>query len=211
VVDLASPPDAVGESWGRGRRFGIVPLNDGRVYWFATANAAEHGRDPAGQLKLRLFNAFRGWHAPIEAIIAATPESAILRNDIYDRDPLSRWTHGHVTLLGDAAHPMTPNLGQGACQAMEDAVVLAACLSGTRDVDAALRHYEARRIPRTSRIVLASRRIGDMAQWENPLACALRNLLVRATPTAIAERQMRSVVEHELLNDAERARLAGSR
>ena len=96
---------------------------DRRVYWYATNIAPEGEGDSESQIKNTLSQLFRGWE-PIAAPIGATPESAILRNDIYDRDPLSRWSCDRVTLLGDATHPMTPNLGQGACQAIEDAVVL---------------------------------------------------------------------------------------
>jgi 2-polyprenyl-6-methoxyphenol hydroxylase-like FAD-dependent oxidoreductase len=130
---------------------------------------------------------FRGWHDPIEALIEATDESAILRNDIYDREPLPRWSKNRVTLLGDAAHPMTPDLGQGGCQAIEDAVVLAACLGNSDYVDSALRDYQDRRIPRTSRLVLQSRRIGAMAQWENALLCFVRNAAVRAVLSRLLE------------------------
>lgn len=199
------------ESWGRGRRFGIVPMGDGRV-WYATQNAAEGGRDPVGQAKQNLAQLFRGWHGPIEALIDSTDESAILRNDIYDREPLPRWSENRVTLLGDAAHPMTPNLGQGGCQAIEDAVVLAACLARSDHVDSGLRDYQDRRIPRTSRIVLRSRRMGDMAQWENPLLCFVRNAIVRAVPSRMKARQIASVAIYEALTEAERALLScGSR
>lgn len=99
VVEFTTPA-AASESWGRGQRFGIVPLNDGRVYWFATKNAPEHDRDPVGTVKTRLIDRFHGWHTPIEALLDATPESAILRNDIYDRDPDGPWTADRVTLLG---------------------------------------------------------------------------------------------------------------
>ena len=156
VVDFRLTPLVASESWGRGRRFGIVPLDERRVYWFATDNAPEHEHDPNESARVRLRRMFRGWHAPIEALIDASDESDVLRNDIYDRDPLARWTEGRVTLLGDAAHPMTPNLGQGACQAIEDAVVLAASLAMSPSIDAALRGYEARRIPRTSLMVRLS-------------------------------------------------------
>jgi 2-polyprenyl-6-methoxyphenol hydroxylase-like FAD-dependent oxidoreductase len=197
VVSFATRPSTATESWGRGRRFGIVPLNDGRVYWFATTNAPEHARHPASDVKPALLQLFRGWHAPIEALIDATGESAILRNDIYDRDPLRSWRRDRVTLLGDAAHPMTPNLGQGACQALEDAVVLAASLARHDRIDTALARYEARRIPRTTRIVLLSRRIGQMAQWESALACLARNAVVRAMPRRVNDRQMASVIRDE--------------
>jgi 2-polyprenyl-6-methoxyphenol hydroxylase-like FAD-dependent oxidoreductase len=116
------------ETWGLGRRFGIVPMSRGRVYWFATLNAVEGERDPDGKSRDRLALLFRGWHEPIEALIAGSQDDSILRNDVYDMEPLPRWSNRRVTLMGDAAHPMTPNLGQGACQAIEDAVVLASCL-----------------------------------------------------------------------------------
>lgn len=204
VVEFTAPA-AASESWGRGQRFGIVPLNDGRVYWFATKNAPEHDRDPVGTVKTRLIDRFHGWHTPIEALLDATPESAILRNDIYDRDPDGPWTADRVTLLGDAAHPMTPNLGQGACQAIEDAVVLAACLAQSVDVETALHWYQVRRLPRTRRIVLLSRRIGQLAQWEQPLACWLRTQAMRAAPSWMNERQIRSILDEQILTDEELA------
>ena len=81
-------------------------------------------------------------------IIEATDQGSILRNDIYDLKPMSAWSKARVTLLGDAAHPTTPGLGQGACQAIEDAVVLADSLSATAEIASALKAYESRRIPR---------------------------------------------------------------
>ena len=126
---VTTPPPAiemlVGEFWGRGARFGLVPLTGGRYYWFATRNAREGEQEHHEGRKQEVLKLFGNWYSSIPTIIAATPEDAILRNDIYDRPPLIHWTRGRVTLLGDAAHPMTPNLGQGACQALEDALVLA--------------------------------------------------------------------------------------
>src|SRR5262249_48152410 len=116
------------ESWGYGARFGLVPLAQGRTYWFATANTPEGGEERPGERKTEVRERVRGWHAPIEAVIESTQEDVLLRNDIFDRPPVTRWSEGRVTLLGDAAHPMTPNLGQGACQAIEDAVILASLL-----------------------------------------------------------------------------------
>lgn len=172
---------APGESWGRGRRFGHLAMSGGRAYWFAVADAPRAASDPPEGRKAHLLDLFRGWHEPIGALIRATDEAAILRNDIHDRPPLKRWSVGRITLLGDAAHPMTPNLGQGACQAIEDAVVLAEELAGATpgSIPAALQRYDARRIPRTSRVVAASRQAGAIAQWSNPLACKLRDALIR--------------------------------
>jgi 2-polyprenyl-6-methoxyphenol hydroxylase-like FAD-dependent oxidoreductase len=141
---------------------------------------------------------FQSWHAAIPAAVAATGEGAILRNDIYDRPPLRRWGAGRVTLLGDAAHPMTPNLGQGACQAIEDAVVLRDSLAGNQDVAAALRRYEALRLPRTRRITLQSWRLGRAGQWSIPAACRLRDALAGHVPPGLQLRALDGVVGYRV-------------
>jgi 2-polyprenyl-6-methoxyphenol hydroxylase-like FAD-dependent oxidoreductase len=187
-----------GESWGRGQRFGMMPLNRGRVYWFGTANTAEGEADsPAGR-KADVRQRFAGWHAPIEALIEATDGADILRNDIYDRSPLRYWAAGRVALLGDAAHPMTPNLAQGACQAIEDAGVLAKCLSADKDVPAALHSYEAWRMARTRAITSESRLLGQVAQWRSPVACWLRDTLLRRAPARLRTRQLQWIVDYRI-------------
>jgi 2-polyprenyl-6-methoxyphenol hydroxylase-like FAD-dependent oxidoreductase len=182
---------------GRGAQFGIFPMTAQRVYWFASVNAPEGARDwPVGR-KRELLERFGDWHSPVRAIIEATDEAAILRNDIYDHEPLRRWGEGRVTLLGDAAHPATPNLGQGACQAIEDAVVLARCLGESPEVAAALRAYESRRRPRTSAITLQSRRMGRMGRWENPLLCWLRDRLIKNFPEQLRLAQLGELFRFE--------------
>jgi 2-polyprenyl-6-methoxyphenol hydroxylase-like FAD-dependent oxidoreductase len=171
---------APGETWGRGQRFGQWGMSDGRAYWYATLSTPEGQGDPPQGRKRGLSEQFRGWHAPIPELIEATDESAILRNDVHDRPPLPRWSAGRVTLLGDAAHPMTPDMGQGACQAIEDAVILADALRDAADLPSALRAYEARRLPRTRRVVRESREAGWIGQWSNPLACTFREALLRS-------------------------------
>jgi 2-polyprenyl-6-methoxyphenol hydroxylase-like FAD-dependent oxidoreductase len=169
-----------GESWGRGKRFGQWGMSGGRAYWYATQSVPEGQGDPPQGRKCGLLDLFRGWHAPIEELIEATDESVILRNDVYDRPPLPHWSVGRATLLGDSAHLMTPDMGQGACQAIEDAVILGDCLRDVADIPAALRKYEFRRIPRTRRVVHESRQAGKIAQWSNPLACRFREALLRS-------------------------------
>jgi 2-polyprenyl-6-methoxyphenol hydroxylase-like FAD-dependent oxidoreductase len=97
------------------------------------------------------------------AQVAGTPNADIVRTDIFDRTPVTRWSDGRTVLLGDTAHPMTPNLGQGGCQAIEDAVVLAGALAEESTVEAALARYQARRIPRANRFVARSRAFGRLA------------------------------------------------
>ena len=190
------------ESWGRGARFGCAHIGDGRVYWFATANAPEGEKDgPPGSsagAKARLLRLFVGWHRPVADLVEATEEGAILRTDIYDREPLGeRWGEGRVTLLGDAAHPMTPNLGQGACQAVEDAVVLARCLGDRGATAEALRLYERLRSDRAAMVVRRSRRVGAVGQLKNPVLCWLRDRALAVIPPKAQLRQLEEVLGYE--------------
>ena len=186
-------PNRTSESWGRGERFGIVPIGFGEIYWFAVANAPPNGRDldVRGELRER----FGSWHEPIASIIDATPADRILRTDICDRAAIERWHQGRVALLGDAAHPMTPNLGQGAGQAIEDAVVLAECLAAMPTLEEALTRYEQRRVARANGIARASRRLGAMAQWSHPGAAWIRDRAMSLIPASVAVRQARKLIE----------------
>ncbi len=185
-----------GESWGPGTRFGMFPMVGGQVYWFATANAREGARASGGE-KAFLLDRFAKYHDPVPAMIDAAPADAILRNDVYDRPPLADWGRGRITLLGDAAHPTTPNLGQGACQAIEDAVVLARRLHDARDVVQALRAYERERAPRTNKIVLRSRQFGRIAQIESAPLIALRNAALSAVPARVRFREVEWLARFE--------------
>ena len=190
------------ESWGRGARFGCAHVGRGRVCWFATANAPEGGKDappgsPAGA-KATLSHLFSGWHRPVVDLVEAAEEGTILRTDIYDRVPLGeRWGTGRVTLLGDAAHPMTPNLGQGACQAIEDAVVLARCLGERGATVESLRSYERLRSDRVAMVVRRSRRVGSIGQVKNPAICWLRDRALAMIPPKAQLRQLEEVVGYE--------------
>jgi 2-polyprenyl-6-methoxyphenol hydroxylase-like FAD-dependent oxidoreductase len=182
------------ETWGLGRRFGLLPMRDG-TYWFACRNGpAGQGLDAGSEDHRRqIRELFRGWHRPIEEVIEATA-SPIIRTDIHDVEPLSRWGIGRVTLLGDAAHAMTPNMGQGGCQAIEDAVVLGDSLAASADMVAGLRAYEARRIGRANGIVRWSWRIGWVSQLDGALTCWGRNLLVRHVLRHVLARQVEGIV-----------------
>ncbi|MGY1601872.1 FAD-dependent monooxygenase [Geodermatophilus sp. SYSU D00815] len=184
-VDLLG---AAGETWGRGLRFGIAPLADGRVYWFAVASmpARTEIADEHGEV-VRLFG---GWHDPIPALVAATPPDAVARLDIHDlAAPLPTFRRGRCVLLGDAAHAMTPDLGQGANQALEDAATLVR-LVARGDLDAALDGYDRLRRPRTQRIARRARALGRVAQWRHPVAAGVRDTVLRLTPAAAAGRQL---------------------
>lgn len=185
-----------GETWGCGRRFGILPTSEGKVYWYAAGNVPEGERDSDSGPTDTLLALFKGWHEPIESLIRASGAN-VLRNDIYDRDPISSWGRGRVTLLGDAAHPMTPDLGQGACQAIEDALELAKFLHSQPNAAAGLTAYEASRIPRTRSVVLASRRLGRIGQLDSPFLCRMRDAALRLTPNSVNLRGMAPVVGYE--------------
>ena len=162
-VDL---DDGGGETWGRGQLFGFARLIDGRFYWYATAN------QPAGTKSEP--TVFESWHDPLPRLIAGSEK--ILQNDIYDLTlPLVPFVQGRVVLLGDAAHAMTPNLGRGACSAIEDAGALARHLGRTGDLPAALTAYDAERRPATTKLVKRSRSVGRVGQTENPLLCTIRD------------------------------------
>ncbi|MFI1170293.1 FAD-dependent oxidoreductase [Streptomyces melanogenes] len=184
-------PAAAAETWGRGERFGVVPLADGRVYVYATAVAPE-GYRPA-DLRAELLRRYGTWHDPIPALLERLDPAAVLQHDLHDlAAPLPRYHHGRIAWLGDAAHAMTPNLGQGGCQAIEDAVVLAHVLDGTEvtDVPAALTAYSAARCARTDALRVRSRRAGRIAAVTHPLAAATRDFAVRATPARTTRRAM---------------------
>ncbi|MGA8117450.1 MAG: FAD-dependent monooxygenase, partial [Actinocatenispora sp.] len=122
---------------GETQQFGMLPLPGDRVYWFLTG-AVDGPRirfdDEYAEVRRRLV----GWHEPIGALLDATRPDDVLHHDVLTLDPLPDYVRGLVALLGDAAHASSPDLGQGACQAIEDAVVLAACLDRQPDVPAAL-------------------------------------------------------------------------
>jgi 2-polyprenyl-6-methoxyphenol hydroxylase-like FAD-dependent oxidoreductase len=186
------------ESWGVGRRFGLIDIGGGRTYWFATKNAREGERDEADGRKAEIARTFAGWHDPIAAVIGATPEEAILRNDVYYLDALPRWSDGRVVLLGDAAHTTTPGIGQGAAQAVADAVVLSRALDRGPELSRAFEAYEAERRPLTKTVLKLSRRADRAGQVANPLGWRLRNLLVRTLPASAQRRQLEPVVNAEL-------------
>jgi 2-polyprenyl-6-methoxyphenol hydroxylase-like FAD-dependent oxidoreductase len=179
----------VGESWGRGSLFGVARLGGSQAYWWASIRTGEtSGASPAEE-KEALLRRFAAWHPSVPALIEATLPEAIIRTPLYDRKPTRRWMHGRLALLGDAAHPMLPNLGQGACQAIEDAVVLADALRSKLDVAQALAAYSALRTKRANTIQRRSQQMARVAHLANPLAVGLRNMLLRgSSPSATLRR-----------------------
>jgi 2-polyprenyl-6-methoxyphenol hydroxylase-like FAD-dependent oxidoreductase len=194
----AIPPGSNSETWGVGKRFGILKIGPGRFTWYAAANVPRDHVDAAVGRKRELLSAFSGWHAPIADLIDSTDENEIRKNGAYDVVPLSRWGKGRVSLLGDAAHACTPNLGQGGGMALEDAAVLAKCLSQESSVEAALRRYENLRRHRTRHIQQRSRLMGEIGQWESRLFVTGRRVVTGLLPARIFEYNLRRVYSYEI-------------
>ncbi|KAL5551384.1 hypothetical protein UlMin_001560 [Ulmus minor] len=175
--------------YGRGIRAGCVPVSPTKVYWFVCFNRASPGpkiSDPS-ELKKQAKELVKNWQSNILNIIDQTPDDTIIRTPLVDRwlwpaisPPASS---GRVVLVGDAWHPMTPNLGQGACCALEDSVVLArklanAIKSGSASVEDALSSYGSERWPRIFPLTIRANLVGSVLQWENPVVCSVRNNVV---------------------------------
>lgn len=184
------------ETWGRDGRFGVVPLTQNRIYWFACINS----KIPRN----RLFEAFtiehlqenfRDYHFPIPQSLKLTQQAAVFWDDISDLKPLKKFAYDNILLMGDAGHATTPNMGQGACQAIEDAAVLGQILQSENNVKTAFQTFENRRINRTTKIVNTSWTLGKMAQMTHPIAVHLRNFATRITPKSIAEKQGKFLLE----------------
>ncbi|HEY6308213.1 MAG TPA: FAD-dependent monooxygenase [Candidatus Angelobacter sp.] len=186
---LTDPPQDLplhnGESWGAGYRFGTLAIGGNKVCWYATVNSSALSH-PAEERKGRLQEIFKTWHDPIPRLLAATDPSMIMAANACDLGP-SRRGSGPVTLLGDAAHVLTPNLGQGACMALEDALVLAKSLSCNSSVSMGFRCYESLRFSPVRSAVLRSRWLGAIGQWESRIAVSLRNLVTRGLPAHLFE------------------------
>ncbi|MEU1183457.1 FAD-dependent monooxygenase [Streptomyces sp. NPDC005820] len=189
----ADPPDDLGLTWGPGAEFGHLVFLDGRVEWHAVLDVPPGVRhaDPLAEMRRR----FAGWHDPIPALLDATRPEDVLHHDVHElRTPLPAFTVGRVALLGDAAHAMTPNLGQGASQALEDAVVLAARLADGPTVTEALRRYDAERRRRTQSVARAARQAGRMGHGlTHPLATALRDTALWLAPSDLT---LRAALRH---------------
>jgi len=168
-----------------------LPLSDKRIYWFATLNAPEGKMIDFAERQKFLLAEYKDWLWEVPQILAATPSGKILQNDLVDRVPIKQWSRGAVTLLGDAAHPTTPDFGQGACMAIEDAMILTRNLVGHTNLPDALQSYEQARYERTATIVKQSWTLGTLATWKNPFAVRLRELIFRATPESFARQAIR--------------------
>lgn len=178
--------DFAGELWGDTGRFGILPISRNRVTWFSAVK-----RPHSDDHRQEILDRFGHWMPPIRELVEATPDDAIWFDRIDDRFPTRRWVKGPVALLGDAAHPMSPDLGQGACQAIMDAAVLAEEIERGPDIRAALRRYERRRRLRAGAVTLTARASTVGARTERRALVALRCRVAAHAPRNATLKQIR--------------------
>lgn len=185
--------DSSYEIWGSKGRFGAIPLAGSKLYWFATINSTPNNPRFKNFTLDHLKEWFSGYPPETGVILDRTPEDALIWNDIMDLKPLPKYAFGPVLLLGDAAHATTPNMGQGACQAIEDAAVLYDELLKGNEPDSVFLRFEKRRLSRTHFITNQSARIGKIAQATHPLMIRIRNTLFRFLPGSIRDKQFKKL------------------
>lgn len=169
----------------RGSCYATVYSGENRIRWsygrHAEEGELERGpRDPA-ELKQEVLARVEGWIDPVPSLVRATDPASVQQRGVYDRDPLRPWRTGRVTLLGDAAHPMSPYRGLGANLAIQDAVSLAEALSDVvpANLPVALQKYERAMLRRAEEAQRLSRLLARMFHWEGWVAVGLRNTCMR--------------------------------
>ncbi|MFD2786750.1 FAD-dependent monooxygenase [Hymenobacter rubripertinctus] len=182
------------EAWGTGLRFGFTHISATHVYWYALAT----GLDLTPQSPAQLQQLFRDFAPLVGQILSHTSAAQIMTHEILDFKPLSTWEQGAVCLIGDAAHATTPNLGQGACQAIVDAYTLAELFTSGTEVAPIFRRFYETRHAKTALVTTTSWNVGKLAHLQNPMACRLRNTLMRLTPAFISRKQNEKLFALEL-------------
>lgn len=180
------------ETWGTRGRFGVAPLAHNKIYWFACLSGPANNSTFQQYTTDDLLQHFGSFHHPIPELIKATTNEQLLWNDIVDIKPISNYAFDRILLIGDAAHATTPNMGQGACQAIEDAVVLQQELT-RHPAATAFKAYEKRRLQRTHYVINQSRLFGQIAHIQNRPLAAIRNTLLRLTPQRINQQQLQKI------------------
>jgi 2-polyprenyl-6-methoxyphenol hydroxylase-like FAD-dependent oxidoreductase len=192
VAAFPLDPELAGETLGAGFEVGHVPLGRDHTYWFATERTPEGQTAPRGELAY-LQDKFASWADPIPALLAATDPADVLRNDLYDRDQARCWSRGPVTLVGDAAHPMRPHLGQGGCQGLEDAAILASLVDRSPDLATAFSEFAAFRRRRVHAVVRESALIGRIVNLRPAFLSAAASRATVLVPEAVLTRHLASV------------------
>ncbi|GFG50993.1 salicylate hydroxylase [Mycolicibacterium agri] len=192
VADTSIDPDLAGETMGPGIECGHVPMGPGHTYWFATERAPEGRVAAQGELAY-LKEKFASWAEPMPTLLAATDPDVVLHNDLYDRDEARAWSRGPIVLVGDAAHAMRPHLGQGGCQGLEDAAILAAFVDRTNDLAAAFARFAQFRRPRVRALVRESALLGTVVNLRPALLSTLATRASALVPEAVLMRHMAGI------------------
>jgi len=174
------------EIWAPGKRVGLIQLSEGRIYCYLVASAPKGSAGP-GSSELAMLREQFGWMSPdLEALLSElTPETVVHHGDLCDLDGAA-WGSGRVVLMGDAAHAVQPNMGQGAAMAIEDAGALTLLIpEHLGDPSALVGTFRSAREARVREVWGMSWRIGQVAHWGNPLARAVRDLALRSMPTSM--------------------------
>ncbi len=193
IAEIELPPElhAVSwEIWGGKFRFGFSPVKPTGVYWFAPLVASPSEKALREARVSQLAENYREFPPPVAELIANTPPESLIQTDLKELAFLKSWHRGRTVLLGDAAHGMTPNLGQGGAQAIEDAVVLAEKLSENSEPEEAFRQYEKDRMKRVYQIKKLSRQFGQMAHLQPRWLQKARNTLMKISPKSWKKRQI---------------------
>ncbi|REC65292.1 monooxygenase [Chryseobacterium flavum] len=178
------------EIWGKGKRFGFVKISGHTVYWYACINEKSFGSN------LTLTDIFHDYEPFILNLIESTPKENIVCHAVTDLTPIPKWHTDHLCLIGDAAHATTPNMGQGACQAVEDAYILGKLLEKNHDFNTVFEKFQKIRRKKVDYIVNTSRTIGKVSQWER--GNELRNILMEMIPEAINQKIAHKIIELEM-------------
>ncbi|MCS4270036.1 FAD-dependent urate hydroxylase [Raoultella sp. BIGb0132] len=162
IDEAIAPADQWTTFVGEGKRVSLMPVANGRFYFFFDVPLPAGLAEDRSTLKADLSRYFSGWAAPVQELIARLDPATTNRIEIHDIEPFDRLVRGRVALLGDAGHSTTPDIGQGGCAALEDAVVLGETFRDGGDIAAALRQYEARRCERVRDLILKARKRCDI-------------------------------------------------
>jgi 2-polyprenyl-6-methoxyphenol hydroxylase-like FAD-dependent oxidoreductase len=179
------------ELWGSkaGSRFGLVAVGENRIYFFATIKSPEGGIDNTELLKQNLISLYSEFGSEVACVLERAEVDKIIRTDIYDLNPIKDWYKDRIALLGDAAHATTPNLGQGGCQAVEDAYVIAKAITEKETIENAFKTYQETRFAKTNFVVKTSWQLGQITNAPSALIRP-RNFALRLTPPSLGRKTL---------------------
>lgn len=190
------PPETGMLIFGAGLQFGAMHIGQGRIYWFGAV--ADKSRANGRTSKKDVLALFGNWAAPIPQLIEATDQEELLTHNLYDRKPIFNWGKGVMTLLGDAAHPMVPFMGQGGCQALEDSIALGASMKEAPNIASGLRRYENLRKARTASFVNQSRKAMTSSMTKQPIVCAARDFILSRIPAKLLLKNLHTLNSYDM-------------